>query len=45
MPLLNGLETTRQLLKHDPDFKVIVQAVSNSDQVIRKLNMELAGAY
>jgi CheY-like chemotaxis protein len=23
MPLLNGLETTRQLLKHDPDFKVV----------------------
>jgi DNA-binding NarL/FixJ family response regulator len=36
MPLLNGLETTRQLLKHDPDFKVIVLTISDSDQVIRE---------
>ena len=36
MPLLNGLETTRQLLKHDPDFKVIVLTMSDSDQVIRE---------
>ena len=36
MPLMNGLETTRQLLKHDPDFKVIVLTISDSDQVIRE---------
>ena len=36
MPLLKGLETTRQLLKHDPDFKVIVLTISDSDQVIRE---------
>ena len=36
MPLLNGLETTRQLLKHDPDLKVIVLTISDSDQVIRE---------
>ena len=36
MPLLNGLETTRQLLKHDPNFKVIVLTISDSDQVIRE---------
>ena len=36
MPLLNGFETTRQLLKHDPDFKVIVLTISDSDQVIRE---------
>jgi DNA-binding NarL/FixJ family response regulator len=36
MPLQNGLETTRQLLKHDPDFKVIVLTISDCDQVIRE---------
>jgi DNA-binding NarL/FixJ family response regulator len=36
MPLLNGLETARQLLKYDPDFMVIVVTISDSDQVIRE---------
>jgi DNA-binding NarL/FixJ family response regulator len=36
MPQLNGLETTRQLLKHDPQAKVIVLTITDSDQVIRE---------
>src|SRR5579871_2137762 len=35
MPNLNGLDTTRQLLQHDPHFKVIVLTITDSDQVIR----------
>lgn len=36
MPHLNGLDTTRQLLRHDPNFKVIVLTITDSDQVIRE---------
>src|ERR1700694_4430386 len=36
MPHLNGLDTTRQLLQHDPAFKVIVLTITDSDQVIRE---------
>lgn len=36
MPSLNGLDTTRQLLKHDPEFKIIVLTITDSDQVIRE---------
>src|SRR5579864_6573851 len=36
MPSLNGLETTRQLMQHDPNFKVIVLTITDSDQVIRE---------
>ena len=36
MPLLDGLETTRQMLQHDPHVKVIVLTISDSDQVIRE---------
>jgi DNA-binding NarL/FixJ family response regulator len=36
MPFLNGLETTRQLLQHDPNFKIIVLTITDSDQVIRE---------
>jgi len=36
MPHLNGLDTTRQLLQHDPNFKVIVLTITDSDQVIRE---------
>src|SRR5271156_1197173 len=36
MPSLNGLDTTRQLLQHDPQFKVIVLTITDSDQVIRE---------
>ncbi|MGA2414525.1 MAG: response regulator transcription factor, partial [Candidatus Sulfotelmatobacter sp.] len=36
MPFLNGLDTTRQLLQHDPHFKVIVLTITDSDQVIRE---------
>jgi DNA-binding NarL/FixJ family response regulator len=36
MPHLNGLDTTRQLLQLDPDFKVIVLTITDSDQVIRE---------
>jgi DNA-binding NarL/FixJ family response regulator len=36
MPHLNGLDTTRQLLQYDPNFKVIVLTITDSDQVIRE---------
>src|SRR6202795_805149 len=36
MPYLNGLDATRQLLQHDPHFKVIVVRITDSDQVIRE---------
>src|ERR1700734_4440663 len=36
MPHLKGLDTTRQLLQHDPNFKVIVLTITDSDQVIRE---------
>jgi DNA-binding NarL/FixJ family response regulator len=36
MPSLNGLDTTRQLMQYDPQFKVIVLTITDSDQVIRE---------
>jgi DNA-binding NarL/FixJ family response regulator len=36
MPHLNGLDTTRQLIQLDPNFKVIVLTITDSDQVIRE---------
>jgi DNA-binding NarL/FixJ family response regulator len=36
MPNLNGLSTTRQMLQHDPNFKIIVLTITDSDQVIRE---------
>jgi DNA-binding NarL/FixJ family response regulator len=36
MPNLNGLAATRQLAQHDPNFKIIVLTISDSDQVIRE---------
>src|SRR5882724_7770046 len=36
MPNLNGLDTTRQLLQHDPHFKVIVLTITDSDEVVRE---------
>jgi DNA-binding NarL/FixJ family response regulator len=36
MPNLNGLDATRQLMQHDPNFKVIVLTITDSDQVIRE---------
>jgi DNA-binding NarL/FixJ family response regulator len=36
MPNLNGLEATRQLLQHDPNFRVIVLTVTDADQVVRE---------
>lgn len=37
MPNLNGLETTRQLLKMDPRTKVLVLTLHDSEQVIREV--------
>ena len=36
MPNLNGLDATRQLVQYDPNFKVIVLTITDSDQVIRE---------
>jgi DNA-binding NarL/FixJ family response regulator len=36
MPNLNGLDATRRLLQHDPNFKIIVLTVTDADQVIRE---------
>ncbi len=36
MPYLNGLDATRQLMQLDPQFKVIILTITDSDQVIRE---------
>ncbi len=36
MPNLNGLAAARQLSQHDPNFKIIVLTITDSDQVIRE---------
>jgi DNA-binding NarL/FixJ family response regulator len=36
MPNLNGLAATRQLAQYDPNFKIIVLTITDSDQVIRE---------
>lgn len=36
MPNLNGLAATRQLLEHDPQQKIIVLTITDSDHVIRE---------
>lgn len=36
MPNLNGLDATRQLMQFDPNFKIIVLTITDSDQVIRE---------
>jgi DNA-binding NarL/FixJ family response regulator len=36
MPNLNGLAATRQLTQHDPNFKIIVLTITDSDHVIRE---------
>ena len=37
MPQLNGLEATRQLLKSNPEMKVLVLTLHDSEQVIREV--------
>ena len=36
MPNLNGLAATRQLAQYDPNFKIIVLTITDSDRVIRE---------
>lgn len=36
MPNLNGLAATRQLVQHNPDQRVIVLTITDSDEVIRE---------
>jgi DNA-binding NarL/FixJ family response regulator len=36
MPNLNGLAATRQLTQHDPNLKIIVLTITDSDHVIRE---------
>src|ERR1700756_3154019 len=36
MPNLNGLAATRQIMQQEPDIKVIVLTITDSDQVIRE---------
>jgi DNA-binding NarL/FixJ family response regulator len=36
MPNLNGLAATRQLVQHDPSFKIVVLTITDSDHVIRE---------
>jgi DNA-binding NarL/FixJ family response regulator len=36
MPNLNGLATTRQIVRDDPNSKIIVLTITDSDQVIRE---------
>jgi DNA-binding NarL/FixJ family response regulator len=37
MPLLNGLEATRQILKNHPDSRVLILTVHDSDDIIRSV--------
>jgi DNA-binding NarL/FixJ family response regulator len=37
MPALNGLETTRQIIKDDPRAKVLILTFHDSDQVVREV--------
>ena len=37
MPLLNGLEATRQIRKADPRVKVLILTLHDSDQVVREV--------
>ena len=35
MPVLNGLEATRQILRDDPNIKVLVLTITDADQVVQ----------
>src|SRR2546429_175462 len=37
MPSLNGLEATRQILKSNPQAKVLILTLHDSDQVVREV--------
>src|SRR5215467_9787959 len=37
MPLLNGLEATRQILKANPQIKILVLTLHDSDQVVQEV--------
>ena len=37
MPNLNGLEATRQILKDDPQIKILILTLHDSDQVVRDI--------
>jgi len=37
MPMLNGLEATRQILKADPKIKVLILTLHDSDQVVQEV--------
>lgn len=37
MPLLNGVEAARQILRHNPEQKILVLTVADSEQVIQEL--------
>src|SRR5438309_9542967 len=37
MPSLNGLEATRQMLKTNPQAKVLILTLHDSDQVVREV--------
>lgn len=37
MPSLNGLEATRQIVKHDPQANILILTLHDSDQVVREV--------
>jgi DNA-binding NarL/FixJ family response regulator len=37
MPNLNGLDATRQILRHNPNQKVLILTVTDTDQVVREV--------
>ena len=45
MPLLNGLEATRQILEQDPDAKVIILSGHNDDEHINRIVEVGAAGY
>jgi len=45
MPLLNGLEATRQIIKEDPSSKVLVLSSYNDDEYVHQLTEAGAAGY
>jgi DNA-binding NarL/FixJ family response regulator len=45
MPMLNGLEATRQIVRHNPNVKVLVLTMHESEQIVRDVLAAGARGY
>ncbi len=45
MPNLNGLEATRQILKHNPQARVLILSMHDSEQIVREVLQAGAKGY